>query len=380
MGDYARTKSPADFAQLDAELKASLPSVQYLMFGAIGSASFTVHTSPDLTSGEITSMDSIIAAHVPGLPAALGSQGGGPGDSLLINGGFRIDQRGRGAVTLGDVSYALDRWYLLNQSGTASASMTATIRDGASIQQMAAAAQRVGFAQVIESVNTRPRGGSTMTLQAAVRASAAMNVRAALLEWNGTMDSVTKDVINDWTSASYTPGNFFISTVSVLGTTAVAAPTNYDVVLSVTGTVSADPVNLIAVFWGEATMAQNATFTVKQAGLYDGANVRRWVPRSYSHEELLARRYFLKLGPGQYVGFCYNATYLYGGGAITFPAVMRVTPTLAAGSAWSVNAGSAGTMGLLNACPTGTGLYNPSNNWTATAHAVLNPAYFDAEL
>lgn len=106
-------------------------------------------------------------------------------------------------------------------------------------------------------------------MTARVRMSAATTLRYALIEWTGTADSITKDVVNSWTNTTFTTGNFFISTSTTIvatGSIALASNTLTDIVL--TGTVSSSMNNLILFLWTDSTQAQNTTLDVGKVGLY----------------------------------------------------------------------------------------------------------------
>jgi hypothetical protein len=186
-------------------------------------------------------------------------------------------------------------------------------------------------------------------------------------------------VVNDWTSAVYTPGNFFISTVNVLGVSQVAAPSgSWTGVITCVGTPSAACNNLTAFVWTEAAQANGASFSVAAPGLYASPQAVAFTQPDYGAELARCQRYFLYLG-GVPLGFTMNGNSLYSYGQTIFPVTMLKTPALISGT-FTASAGAAGAAALSAASQYGTGFYNTSNNWTTNALVTLATAYLDGEL
>jgi hypothetical protein len=137
--------------------------------------------------------------------------------NILLNGSFRIDRRGAGAVrTLADDAYGLDCWYILSEnSPIVDTSRLLDDSDGRPshirLKQTAATSRRMGIAQIIRGRNCKHLRGKSVTFSGEVRSSGNPNIRMAILEWAGTEDTVTSDVVNTWTSTTYTINNFFIN-------------------------------------------------------------------------------------------------------------------------------------------------------------------------
>jgi hypothetical protein len=127
------------------------------------------------------------------------------------------------------------------------------------------------------------------------KASTSLTVRMALLAWTGTEDSVTSDVVNDWTSSSYTAGGFFNSTtLAVVAVSSAAISTTASDVF-VTGTVPTGTKNLIVVYWTESTAAQNVTVDAWGQRVVLGVALADHVRRSYADELALCQRRCEKL-------------------------------------------------------------------------------------
>lgn len=196
-----------------------------------------------------------------------------------------------------DDAYSADRWYVLTQT----AAIQASRQDGdrarycGRIKQNQASAQRAGWAQILEGIDSRPFRSQAVRLQCRVKASASQAVRIALIEWTGAEDSPVSDPVNDWTSSTYTTGNFFKSTTTTLvATTAVTPGAATWTDLSVTGTVSSSCTNLIIMVWSEGTMAQNVTLDVTEVSLTLGTEAKLWTPPDPGTEFLRCSRYFYR--------------------------------------------------------------------------------------
>jgi len=136
--------------------------------------------------------------------------------NLLINPDGGIYKRV--VVATADDTYFADRWYILSQTSTVTPSVLTNPEDGYArgvrITQSQAAAQRFGFAQIIEGVYCKHLRGQSGVLVPRVRISNSQAIRYAILAWTGTEDAVTSDAVNDWTSGDYTDGaaKFFVDT------------------------------------------------------------------------------------------------------------------------------------------------------------------------
>lgn len=199
-----------------------------------------------------------------------------PNRNVLINPTFAINQRA--PATNADDTYGHDRWYALTQTGTIAVSTVANAENGtpymARLTQSQAAAQRMGYAQIVESANCIDLRGQEVTFRVGrLRCSSSQALRMAVLEWTGTADTVTSDVVNDWTSGNFTAGNFFLgANLTVTGVTSqtpgAAALTNG---VGLTVTLGNTFTNLIVMVWTEGTLAQNGTLDLAKCQLEWGS-------------------------------------------------------------------------------------------------------------
>ena len=220
--------------------------------------------------------------------------------NLLINGGFSINQRGLSTVS--NNAYDFDRWYVLTQSGAVAPSQLTNPESGAAfaarLTQSQVSAQRFGRAQVIESADCRYMRSTSVVQSGRVRMSAAGTICFAICEWTGTADSVTRDIVNNWSSSTYTPGNFFNSTtLNVLSAASLTVTANTWTPLSSFTSVSDSMNNLIVFFWTQAAQAQNVTFDLDNCKLEQGTSATAFQPRPAAQELLLCQRFYEKSFP-----------------------------------------------------------------------------------
>lgn len=284
-----------------AELRFLEPSgsgTNYTALKAQAQAANVTYTLPaaDGSNGEV------LATNGSGVLswAAGGSGGSGLGyKNLLINGGMSLDRRGNGASrTVADDVYSFDRWYVLTQNAAGCAVAQQTFQSNGRphnvlLTQNQATAGRIGFAQIIEGKNCTHLRGQQVTLSFDYRYSLADPVRYAILEWTGTEDSVTSDVVSNWTSTNFTTGNFFISTTTTLsGTTNMTPSANtWTAATPLTVTLGSSFTNLIVFIWTENAPAQNNTLQLTNVQLEPGASKTDFDRRGFPLELSLAQRY-----------------------------------------------------------------------------------------
>lgn len=202
----------------------------------------------------------------------------------------------RAVAATADDAYMDDRWYALTQTGTITPSQQSNPENGyhrgLRLTQSQASAQRMGRAQIVEASQTSTLRGKTVTFGGRFKLSTSATLRYAILAWTGTADAVTSDVVNDWTSGTYTTGNFFNSTTLSLvatGSTALTAATA--ATCSISGAVPAGATNIIVLYWTEATAAQNVTLDAWGLRLVDATTLVGAIQRSAAEELRLCRRF-----------------------------------------------------------------------------------------
>lgn len=267
----------------------------------------------------------------------------------LINSGFAYAQRvlPTAATAMTDDAYDhFDRWYSLVQGANGTVARVAGT-DGTDFAAKLVAGgttNRFGMAQILPSAWSKALRGKTCRFQTRTRGTlnagaGTVDVRAAVLEWTGTANAVTSELVADWTSSTYTTAGFFASTTKTLvGTTKVAATHNVWTDLAVTGNVSSSCNNLIVFVWWEDVPANAADFLeFCKLGLYRGTQPREWLPKDESDELDACRHYCYStyntdiapatnsvVGARQFTAVL--TTDLAGNG--WFPVRMRTTPTI----------------------------------------------------
>jgi hypothetical protein len=239
-----------------------------------------------------------------GATGPTGLEGGLLGENVLINGGFDFFQRNNNLAwtnyTVADDNYCFDRWIALTQSNPVITyrwnPVTGTSAQpgpfGGWMTQSNATAQRMGLLQIVEGFNSFQLRGRNVTLQAWVSNPSGSNLRYAILEWTGVADTVTSDVVRDWTNASYTPNNFFISSNLVVAATGYISGSAWQSV-TLNATISAACSNLMVFFWTESPVTQNGTVALMQVDCHLGGS-RLWSPRPAAQELQLCQRYYEK--------------------------------------------------------------------------------------
>lgn len=224
-------------------------------------------------------------------------------ENLLLNGDFsQWYRQSTGAVATADDDYFAPKWYTLIQGANSTVrqetSVTSSTRDADTGCRLTSGGttNRFGIAQIVEARPSWTLQGRDAIFQVAMKAnlnagSGNIDVRIAILEWTGTADSVTSEVVNDWTSSDYTAGNFFASS-----NLTVVAVEQYEVghsqwgVYTVKGAISNNCDNVIVMVWAEDVPAHADDYLiVTEAGLYEGRAQQEW--RVRHNERQLCERF-----------------------------------------------------------------------------------------
>lgn len=257
--------------------------------------------------------------------------------NLLINpSGGRIYQRA--IASTADDTYFADRWYALTESGNITPSVLVDPEndypDGCRLTQPNATAQRYGFAQIVEGKNCKMYRGSSGVLAPRIRVSSSVAIRYAVLGWTGTEDTVTSDVVLNWSSASFTAGGFFLaSNVSVLAIGSSTSSANtWTTLPAIAGALGSSFNNLIVMVWTESAQAQNFTLDFDWVQLEKGAIATPADVRPYEIELARCQRYYQRFHVRVY-GYSAAGDSLYQ----TMPLLvsMRADPTPVAAGTWT---------------------------------------------
>jgi hypothetical protein len=219
--------------------------------------------------------------------------------NYLMNSGFDLFQRqAPGTLTsVADDVYGPDRWNVLTQTAAIQVQRSTGSRaiNDVLLKQNQVAAQRMGIEQIIEAAHSQALRSKSVAFQFACKPSTTTTIRYAILEWTGTADTVTSDVVLSWTSSTYTPNNFFLAAslnVIAVGSQSVASG-GWTTITPLVGTFGASLNNVIVFIWTEGTAAQNVTIEISEAVL-SRASATTWYPRSLQQEIADCERYYEK--------------------------------------------------------------------------------------
>jgi len=276
-----------------------------------------------------------------------------PGRNRLINGSFQIAQRNTsfsGGTDNADDTYTLDRWYVLSE-GNDSIDVTqqsdSPDSNGKSIRlDVETTGEKFGIAQIIEGQNCIGAIGNTCTLSFYAKVSNARidTVKAAIIAWSGTEDTVTSDIISAWNADGTTPtliaNATFENTPADLSVTTSWA--RYELSANID---TASTKNIIIFIWSDdATNPQAGDFLYLTNLQFEAATsvATPFEHRPISVELSLAQRYYQQIdfnwtNGGVYTG---NGWYFTN---IPFITQMRANPTLTA-SDYKSNTGNAITI------------------------------------
>lgn len=227
----------------------------------------------------------------------------------IINGDFKIAQRGTsftGGTLNADDKYTLDRWYILS-AGSDTIDVTQNTADAPVAGQSCIAldvettGQKFGIAQIIEASNCVDLIGNTVTLSFKAKVSNARidTVKAAIVAWSGTADSVTSDIISAWNANGTTPtliaNAIFENTPADMGVTTSWG--EYSVSADVD---TAGAKNIIVFIWSDdATNPLAGDFLyITDVQIERGASATVFERRDRSIELTMCQRYFERINPG----------------------------------------------------------------------------------
>lgn len=270
----------------------------------------------------------------------------------IINGNFFINQRL--ATLVADDVYCLDRWYVLTETGNVTVAKMTDQENGTpaniKLTQPDGTPKRIGLAQIIESDNVRDLKSTAVQLTGRIKCSVSQAIRYAVVGFGSTADTVTSDIVNTWSSSTYTASNFFIASTNIcgIGSTTPSAATWTNFTLSATlGTET----NAIVFVWTEGTLAQNGTLEIGRMSLRRGSEMvsGESYATDIASELLSCQRYYEKsysqgTAPGTAsttagsVYFRANGTNHLEG--VSFKVTKRVAPTV---TLYNANSGASGT-------------------------------------
>lgn len=252
--------------------------------------------------------------------------------NLWTNSEFYINQAA--VATAADATYGWDQVVALCDGGSVSISTfdTAGAAIGGSagrLLQPDVVAKRMGMVQICEARDVLSFRGKNLTFTAQLRSTAATTVRMALVAWTGAQDAPTRDVVNTWSSTTYTAGNFFVANTSTIAVVASSLTANEWTEVTVSSAspggvaVPSGLKNLYMVIWTDQPVAQNVTLDVTAARCGQGTSAQIWTAPNFQSEMAKCQR-FLYIPNGVLQGRCTTTAARF---IVAFPQLMRTTPT-----------------------------------------------------
>lgn len=302
----------------------------------------------------VSSVTSAELAYLAGLTAnaqgRLNNIGAKHVKNLLVNGNFDLWDKGTSFNGDTDDVYRLPRWNWLEENNG----------DGDTITQQASGtpdgsryylrlshpptglARHSGLVQFIEAQNAIPLAGKNISLSFQARVSSVTdspNVRAAVLSWSSTADTLTSDVVSAWNDTPTLAANWTAeNTPANLGLTASWQTFTINNIAIDTASMA----NVAVFIWFIMPVsADTLTYDVTQVQLEIGATATTFVPRLVSQERKMARRtYYRVSGDGSGNGLAISQDAKLGTNKIknwvAFPEEMRTAPTATVSGTWAL--------------------------------------------
>ena len=255
----------------------------------------------------------------------------------LINGAFAVAQRGTSFTSSSsannDDTYVLDRWYILSDGNdiidvSQETSTIPTNGKYAIALDVETANKKFGIAQIIEGKNCVGLIGDTITFSFKAKVSDTSkldNVKAAIVSWSGTEDSVTSDIISAWGNEGTNPT--LITNATYENTPANLSLTTSYATYSVSANIdTTDAKNIIVFIWSDVTDTTAGHFLyVTDCQLERGNTATPFENRSFGEELLGCQRYYFTFGQTVLSGRGNSSSLVFG---VRTPVHMRASPTV----------------------------------------------------
>lgn len=231
----------------------------------------------------------------------------------LINGNFDVWQRGTAFTSAStpansDDTYLCDRWNLISDGNDAvDLSQEATeVPEGStySMKWDVETAKRFGIVQFLEFKDAKKLKGKTVSLSFKVKSANIAAIRAAVLSWAGTADTLTSDIVSSWAAtptwaASWTAEN----TPADLTVTSDWTTVKIEGIVLDSATIN----NLAIAIWLPNEETIGDIIYISQVQLNVGSVALPFQPKSYEEELRACQRYYEK-SDGNPLFFSGNAT------------------------------------------------------------------------
>lgn len=262
----------------------------------------------------------------------------------IINGNFDIWQRGTAFTAASkpansDDTYLPDRWVLLSDGNdivdVSRESTVIPVGSAYSLKcEVETANKKFGWLQILESADSLKFAGKVVSLSFQARTTTDKvieNLRAAIISWDGTADTVTSDIVSSWGSEGADPT--LATNWTYENTPAnLALSTSFQTFTIENISVDTSGMKNLAVFiWVDDTdAAADDLLYLAQVQLCAGDVALPFEPKSYADELAACQRYFYRVDKTDYRrfgnGLIHNSTdaYIF----VPTPVTMRVDPTI----------------------------------------------------
>ena len=313
--------------------------------------------------------------------------------NYLINGGFAIAQRGTSftASNNNDDAYTLDRWYILSDTNdvidvTQDTTTVPTNGQFAIALDVETVNKKFGIATIIEQKDCQGLIGNTVTFSFKAKVSATTkldNVKAAIVAWSGTADTVTSDIVSAWNVEGTNPtlianATYENSPVNLNLTTSYAT---YSVSAAVD---TASTKNIILFIWSDVTDTTLGDFLyIAESKLELGstATAFEYAGGTLQGELAACQRYYFQ-DPVAMISIGYSTNGYNCFDRYYHPVQMRTTPTITQTGAVAFSSNTSATTFSIDGSGSnslGTSIYfltGASNGLTY----LYRPVQFSAEL
>jgi len=288
----------------------------------------------------------LTAADMNDLSGTVNTLSGATSKNYLINGGFAVAQRGTSFTSTGsannDDSYTLDRWYILSDGNdiidvTQDTTTVPTNGEFAIALDVETVNKKFGIATIIENKDVIGLVGNTVNFSFKAKVSATTkldNVKAAIVAWSGTADTVTSDIISAWGAEGTNPT--LIANATYENTPVNLNLTTSYATYSVSAAVdTASTQNLILFIWSDVTDTTLGDFLYiaeAKLGLGSTATAFQYAGGTFQGELDACNRYYQRWNIASFskigTGVTFDATNIF---AVVVPIKtnMRVAPSLA---------------------------------------------------
>ena len=270
--------------------------------------------------------------------------------NLIINGGMQVAQLGTSFTSAttpanNDDTYTLDQWILLSDGNDIVDVTQSTDAPTGALYSLSmdveTANKKFGVMQPLERRDCVGviGGQASLSVQLKTTGSSLTNVKAVVLSWNSTADTITSDVVSAWGADGVTP-------TWAANWTAENTPANLSVTTSwaeyrIEG-ISVDTAsakNLAVFIWSDKTTTTlTDTLLVSAVSLVPGVTARAYQERGKAAE--LVRCKWSREIINTYHGWILNATTLMG--KLSY-SEKRTTPSIATSGTITIFDGASGT-------------------------------------